>query len=229
MYPRDKGDRIAREDISRPRESADIFLFLLPPVMDFAGSKVLRGGGEPLRLLAVFSRPPSDSIFRDQPMPHLPAPRCRLATPRLSPPPNASAGPAIVGRDIGVPPLYNGQGGTVGPDLTGVRNQSADALLLHILVPNHEITPGYEAVAVTTRDGRTLSGWLASENENSLTLRTTFDTEETIARQNLESYSAFGVSLMPEGLEHTMSREELADVIAYLRQEAAPGRSAATP
>ena len=88
---------------------------------------------------------------------------------------------------------------------------------------------GYEAMAVTTRDGRTLSGWLASESENSLTLRTAFDTEETISRQNLASYSASGVSLMPEGLEHTMTREELANVIAYLRQEPPPARSVAVP
>jgi putative heme-binding domain-containing protein len=114
---------------------------------------------------------------------------------------------------------YGGVGGTVGPDLAGVRNQSADALLLHILVPNHEITPGYEAVSVTTRDGRTLSGWLVSESDNSLTLRTAFDTEEIVTRQNIASFSASGVSLMPDGLEQTMTREELANVIAYLRQE----------
>lgn len=114
---------------------------------------------------------------------------------------------------------YNGVGGTVGPDLGGVRNQSDDALLLHILVPNHEITPGYEAVSVTTRDGRTLSGWLSSESENSLTLRTTFDTEEIVVRSDISSFVASGVSLMPDGLEQTMTRDELANVIAYLRQQ----------
>jgi putative membrane-bound dehydrogenase-like protein len=113
---------------------------------------------------------------------------------------------------------YDGKGGTVGPDLTGVRNQSSEALLLHTLVPNHEITPGYEAVSVTTRDGRTISGRLASESDSSLTLRTPFDTEETVARRNIAEYSASGLSLMPDGLEQSMTREELAGVVAYLRQ-----------
>jgi putative heme-binding domain-containing protein len=122
---------------------------------------------------------------------------------------------------------YNGVGGKVGPDLAGVRNQSDEALLLHVLVPNHEITPGYEAVSVTTRDGRTLSGWLASESENSLTLRTAFDTEEIVTRSNISEFVASGVSLMPDGLEQTMTKEELGNIIAYLRQapgSAAPGR-----
>jgi putative membrane-bound dehydrogenase-like protein len=121
---------------------------------------------------------------------------------------------------------YNGVGGRVGPDLSGVRNQSAEALLLHVLVPNHEITPGYEAVSVTTRDGRALSGWLASESENSLTLRTAFDTEEIVARANIAEFAASGLSLMPEGLEQAMTREELANLIAYLRLNPAQAKPA---
>ena len=49
---------------------------------------------------------------------------------------------------------FNSVGGRVGPDLSGIRNQPADAILLHILVPDFEITPGYEAYTVQTRDGR---------------------------------------------------------------------------
>ena len=48
---------------------------------------------------------------------------------------------------------FNGAGGRVGPDLSGIRNQPADALLLHIVVPDYEITPGYEAYTVQTGDG----------------------------------------------------------------------------
>ena len=119
----------------------------------------------------------------------------------------------------------NGIGGKVGPDLTGYRNHAAEVLLLHILVPNHEIAPGYEAVTVTTRDGSVLSGRIVSESDNGLTLRTSFDAEEIVARPNIAAYVAAGVSLMPEGLEQTMTREELADLIAYLRRKAVPSPS----
>src|SRR4029079_7467082 len=66
---------------------------------------------------------------------------------------------------------FNGAGGRVGPDLSGLRNQPADALLLHIVVPDYEITPGYAAYTVQTSDGRTIVGRLESEAPNSVTLR----------------------------------------------------------
>ncbi|MCX6955007.1 MAG: c-type cytochrome [Verrucomicrobia bacterium] len=110
-------------------------------------------------------------------------------------------------------------GGKVGPDLTGIRHQPADALLLHILVPNYEVAPAYQAVTVETRDGRTLTGWVATETESALTLRTAFGTDEVLLRSSVASLSASGVSLMPEGLEQTMSRQDLANLIAYLKSE----------
>ena len=60
---------------------------------------------------------------------------------------------------------------SVGPDLSGIRNQPADAILLHVIVPDYEIAAGYQSYVVETRDGRTLVGRLESEAPNSLTLR----------------------------------------------------------
>jgi putative heme-binding domain-containing protein len=114
---------------------------------------------------------------------------------------------------------HQGVGGKVGPDLTGIRNQPADAILLHILVPNYEVAPNYQTLSVVTRDGRSLSGWLATETESSLTLRTAAGTEETVVRQDVATLSASGVSLMPEGLEHTMAREDVAHLVAFLKSD----------
>lgn len=112
---------------------------------------------------------------------------------------------------------YAGEGGAVGPDLTGVNNQPADALLLHTLVPNYEVLPAYQAIAVETKDGRSLSGWLLGETDNSLTLRTAFGTEEPILRANIVAINNSGLSLMPDGLEQTMTKNDLANLIAYLK------------
>lgn len=112
---------------------------------------------------------------------------------------------------------YNGTGGNVGPDLTSIRNQPADALLMHIIVPNLEVAPGFQALSVTTNDGRTLSGWLAGETDSSVTLRTAFGTEETVLRASVASLSSPGLSLMPDGLEQTITKQEMADLIVYLK------------
>ncbi|HND52698.1 MAG TPA: c-type cytochrome, partial [Pirellulaceae bacterium] len=46
------------------------------------------------------------------------------------------------------------EGTPVGPDLFSIRNQPKEAILLHIVIPEHEITQGYAAYVVTTKDGR---------------------------------------------------------------------------
>ena len=112
---------------------------------------------------------------------------------------------------------FNGSGGRLGPDLSGIRNQPADALLLHIVVPDYEITPGYEAFTVQTRDGRTIVGRVESEAPNSLTLRDAAAQAQTILRSDVESMKAAPSSLMPAGLDQAMSSQELADLIAYLK------------
>lgn len=110
-----------------------------------------------------------------------------------------------------------GEGVALGPDLTGVRNQPAEALLLHLIVPNAEIYPGYEAYEVETRDGRVLSGLLSAETPETITLRQAGLEPETLTRTNLVSMTASRLSLMPQELEKTMTRQEMADLLAFLK------------
>jgi putative heme-binding domain-containing protein len=112
---------------------------------------------------------------------------------------------------------YEGAGGKVGPDLTGIRNQPADAILLHILVPNYEVAPSYQTISITTQDGRAISGWVSAESESSITLKTAEGTEESVLRRNITALTASGVSLMPDGLEQTMTKEEVSSLVAYLK------------
>jgi len=114
---------------------------------------------------------------------------------------------------------FRGAGGRVGPDLSGIGNQPADAILLHVLVPDHEIAPGYESYNVETRDGRTLFGRLDSEAPNSLTLRDASAHAHVIVRSDVVSMKASPIALMPNELERAMSEQELADLIAYLKME----------
>jgi|UniRef100_UPI0040492AE1 putative membrane-bound dehydrogenase-like protein len=130
---------------------------------------------------------------------------------------DGSLGKAAFQKSCSACHTYQKEGGKVGPDLTGVKNQPAEALLLHILVPNYEVLPAYQSVSVTTKDGRSMSGWLVSETENSLTLRTTFGTDEAVLRKNIASLGNSGLSLMPDGLEQNITKDEMAKLIAYLK------------
>jgi len=127
-------------------------------------------------------------------------------------------GKVVYKKACGVCHSYDNEGGDVGPDLTGIKNQPADAILLHIVVPNYEVYPTYQTMAVETNDGRHVAGWTVSETENSITLRTASGTDETILRSAIKSLNNTGLSLMPDGLEQAMSEDEMDDLIAYLKQ-----------
>ena len=107
----------------------------------------------------------------------------------------------------------------MGPDLFGIRNQPKESILLHILVPDHEITQGFAAYTVATKDGRVLTGLVASETPTSLTLRQPLGKEDVILRSDIDELAASTQSLMPQGLEKNIPRQEFADLLAYLKGE----------
>ncbi len=108
-------------------------------------------------------------------------------------------------------------GGRVGPDLSGVNNKTKEELLNSILNPSASIEPRFTNYMVTTQDGRMYDGVIASETPGSITLRSGEGGDETILRKNIADVRASSISLMPEGLERSLSKQDLADVIAYLR------------
>ena len=132
-------------------------------------------------------------------------------------PADASAGQPIFQRACANCHRLGSLGHAVGPDLTGLRNQPADALLLHLIVPNREVYPNYVLYLAETTDGQTHAGILTEESSLSVTLVLPLGKRVTIPRNKLKSLKASAVSLMPDGLEQTMTRQELANLMAYLR------------
>jgi putative heme-binding domain-containing protein len=133
---------------------------------------------------------------------------------------NAEHGRAVFRRECASCHRLDQDGFAVGPDLFGIRNQPKPAILLHILAPDHEITQGFAAYTVATRDGRVLTGLIGSETPTSITLKQPLGKEETILREQVDEISAGKQSLMPQGLEKSISRQEFADLLAYLKGEA---------
>jgi putative heme-binding domain-containing protein len=137
--------------------------------------------------------------------------------PVLALPASGARGHAVFTRTCANCHAFNGEGVQVGPELTGVRNQPAAALLLHILVPDAEIYPGFQACGIETRDGRSLIGVLISDTAEAVVIRAAGGEQETIRRSNIAAFELSRLSLMPQELEKTMTRQELADLVAFLR------------
>jgi putative heme-binding domain-containing protein len=110
-----------------------------------------------------------------------------------------------------------GQGGQIGPDLTAFKRDDLQNMLLNIVHPNAEIREGYVNYILTTKDGRTLTGFLADEDKQAVVIRGIDGANITIARAEIEQLKPTGFSLMPEGLLQGMQDQQIRDLFAYLR------------
>ena len=99
---------------------------------------------------------------------------------------------------------------------------SISVLLIAILDPNQAVDSRYLQYVVATKDGRLHNGILAGEAASSITLRGQDGKEVTVLRSELEEMQSTGKSLMPEGLEKDLNKQQLADLIAYLRASGPP-------
>lgn len=108
------------------------------------------------------------------------------------------------------------QGGQVGPDLSGISSKTKDELLTSILNPSYAIDPQFTNYMITTKDGGLHDGIIANETPGTITLRDGSREDQTLLRKNIVEIRASSISVMPEGLEKSLSRQDLADVISYL-------------
>jgi putative membrane-bound dehydrogenase-like protein len=130
-----------------------------------------------------------------------------------------SRGRATFERTCAVCHTLYGAGGQIGPDLTGSNRGNLDYILAQIVNPSEEIQEGYQLVTVTTRDGRTLAGNVAGEDDQRLTLRL-IGQDTIVPKSEIMSREKSAVSMMPEGLLKMMPQDEVRDLIAYLRTTA---------
>ena len=133
--------------------------------------------------------------------------------------PDIAAGHEVAKKSCLVCHKLHGEGENVGPDLTGIRSQPRESILLHIIKPNSEVLPGFENFVVETTDLETYSGIIVAENESSVTIRGALGVENTVNRENIDRMSSASLSLMPEELEKVMTRQEMRDLIGFLKGE----------
>ena len=111
---------------------------------------------------------------------------------------------------------FGGKGNELGPDLAALTDRSAEALRIAILDPNREVEARYAGFTAALKDGRVVTGLLASETGNAITLKRQEGQADVILRADLEELKTSGQSLMPEGLENDLKGSDLADLMAYV-------------
>ena len=134
---------------------------------------------------------------------------------------NASQGREVFRASCGQCHKLYGEGGNLGPELTGSDRANLDYILQNVLDPSATVGGDYKLVVVAIRDGRLLTGIVREQDTQSLVLQTANE-RVVLPRSEIEEFKASNESMMPEGLFDKLSEVELRDLISYLASPSVP-------
>jgi quinoprotein glucose dehydrogenase len=110
----------------------------------------------------------------------------------------------------------NGEGGEVGPDLTGIgTRQNRQAILESIVFPNQQIATGFESVIVTLKNGIAYAGVVKSDTDSLLELNSPEDGLLKLNKSDIKSRQR-GPSAMPEELRQMLSKQDIRNLVEFL-------------
>lgn len=132
---------------------------------------------------------------------------------------DAARGRAVFARTCQQCHTLFGEGGKVGPDITGSSRADLDYILQNVVDPNAVIPNDYRTSNIETKDDRSITGVVTKEDNTALTVVTANETL-VIPRNELKSVMQTELSMMPEGLLQAISENEVRDLLAYLRSPA---------
>jgi putative heme-binding domain-containing protein len=128
---------------------------------------------------------------------------------------DAAHGKTVYVANCAVCHKFNGEGGMVGPDLTGIASRDRTDILLEILDPNRSVEANYRLWNVTTKDGNTYSGRLEAETQTTVEILDAAAQKHVIQRRDIEALEASPLSIMPVGFE-ALPADDLKALIEYL-------------
>jgi putative membrane-bound dehydrogenase-like protein len=131
---------------------------------------------------------------------------------------NVASGATVFEKNCAACHQVAGKGVNIGPNLASSASQSASTLLTHILDPNQIVQPNYVVYLALDSSGRAHTGLLAAQTSTSVTLKKERGETVTLLKSEIEELTSRRTSLMPEGLEQTISIPHMADLIAFLQE-----------
>lgn len=105
-----------------------------------------------------------------------------------------------------------------GPDLGTIHSWPPEGIMANILSPNLSIAAGFDLWEVELNQGEGVQGIISSETPGAITLKNAEGIQKTINRQDIKSLKTLNISAMPAGWEKTINHQQMADLLAFLRQ-----------
>ena len=112
---------------------------------------------------------------------------------------------------------FFGQGGNVGPDITGAQRTNLRYMLENIIDPSASVAKEFRMQTIQTDDGRVLTGLIESESEQAITI-VNANERVVVPVGEIEARKVSEVSVMPNGLLTPLDEREIRDLFGYLQR-----------
>lgn len=165
------------------------------------------------RFAAVFGKPPTLGADREK----LIAQWKSRMSPSVMDRADASRGRVVFKKTCASCHLLYGEGGKIGPDLTGSNRANLDYILLNSVDPSFDVPAAYRMVTIITTDGLVANGIIAEEDGTRVILKTVEKPRLVIAKSDIDERIVSKKSMMPDGQLEKLKRQEVFDLIQYLR------------
>jgi uncharacterized protein len=131
---------------------------------------------------------------------------------------NAKAGLVVFEKQCSKCHMHSGKGNKIGPDLTGMSVHPKAELLVHIIDPSRSVEGNYRVYQVAMDSGRIYTGLLASESKTAIELIDAEGKRHSLIRDEIEELNGSPKSLMPEGFEKQVTKDDISNLLEFLTQ-----------
>ncbi len=115
---------------------------------------------------------------------------------------------------------FAGEGGSFGPDLSGLAGRfSTRDLLESVVDPSKVVSDQYQAVIIRTLNGQTVTGRIINLHGDTYHVNTDMLNpagQTSVRRGDIEAMQPSQTSMMPQGLLDTLQEGEVLDLLAFL-------------
>ena len=139
----------------------------------------------------------------------------KLLTPEMIGAADARNGRALYQRTCAQCHKLFGQGGEIGPELTGANRANLDYVLENVLTPSAAIAKDYQLRTILTVNGRVITGVIKHTGDNALTVQAVNE-RIVVPLVDIEEIATSRSSMMPDGLWAKFSDDEVRDLVKYL-------------
>jgi putative heme-binding domain-containing protein len=108
------------------------------------------------------------------------------------------------------------EGFALGPDLVTIKTTGREKILTNFIDPNREVLASYVAYNIATHDGEEIVGLLGEETTTHVRIKLPLGQQRLLPRTAVKSMRSAGKSIMPEGLEAGLTKQQMADLLEFI-------------